>query len=39
VACRFLQRFANDGLIRIIRTESVINKLDGLKEVARQGKG
>jgi CRP/FNR family transcriptional regulator len=39
VVCRFLQRFANDGLIKITRTEFVINDLDGLKEVARQGKG
>lgn len=39
VVCRFLQRFANDGLINITRTEFVINNLDGLKEVARQGKG
>jgi len=39
VVCRFLQRFANDGLINITRTEFVINNLDGLKEVSRQGKG
>ncbi|MDX9992465.1 MAG: Crp/Fnr family transcriptional regulator [Anaerolineales bacterium] len=39
VVCRFLQRFANDGLINITRTEFVINSPDGLKEIARQGKG
>jgi len=39
VVCRFLQRFASEGLIHITRTEFVINDLDGLKEVARQGKG
>lgn len=39
VVCRFLQRFANGGLINITRTEFIINNLDGLKEVARQGKG
>lgn len=39
VVCRFLQRFASDGLINITRTEFVINNPDGLKEIARQGKG
>ncbi|MCU0486956.1 MAG: Crp/Fnr family transcriptional regulator [Anaerolineales bacterium] len=39
VVCRFLQRFANDGLIDITRTEFTINDLEGLKEVAQQGKG
>lgn len=39
VVCRFLQRFANDGLINITRTEFVINNPDGLQEIARQGKG
>lgn len=39
VVCRFLQRFANDGLINITRTEFVITRPDGLKEIARQGKG
>jgi CRP/FNR family transcriptional regulator len=39
VVCRFLQRFANDGLINITRTEFVINNPSGLKEIARQGKG
>lgn len=39
VVCRFLQRFASDGLIDITRTEFVINNSDGLREIARQGKG
>ena len=39
VVCRFLQRFANDGLIDITRTEFTINDMDGLKEIAQQGKG
>lgn len=39
VVCRFLQRFANDGLIDITRTEFTINDLDSLRELAQQGKG
>jgi CRP/FNR family transcriptional regulator len=39
VVCRFLQRFANEGLINITRTEFVVNNSDGLREIARQGKG
>jgi CRP-like cAMP-binding protein len=39
VVCRFLQRFANDGLINITRTEFTVNNADGLKEIARQAKG
>ncbi len=39
VVCRFLQRFANEGLINITRTEFTVNNADGLKEIAHQGKG
>ena len=39
VVCRFLQRFANDGLIDITHTEFTINDLDSLRDLAQQGKG
>jgi CRP/FNR family transcriptional regulator, dissimilatory nitrate respiration regulator len=39
VVCRFLQRFANNGLIDITRTEFVINDPEALKALAQQGKG
>lgn len=39
VVCRFLQRFANNGLIDITRTEFVINNPEALKALAQQSKG
>lgn len=39
VACRFLHRFADEGLIDITRTEFVIHDQRGLEELARQVKG
>jgi CRP-like cAMP-binding protein len=39
VVCRFLQRFASEGLIDITRTEFFVKDSDGLEDLARQGKG
>ena len=39
VVCRFLHRFADDGLIDITRTEFVVHDQGRLEELARQVKG
>jgi CRP/FNR family transcriptional regulator len=39
VVCRFLHRFASEGLIDITRTEFLVKDLKRLENLARQGKG
>lgn len=39
VVCRFLHRFADEGLIDITRSEFVVHDQQGLEELARQVKG
>ena len=39
VACRFLHRFADEGLIDITRSEFVVHDQRRLEELARQVKG
>jgi CRP-like cAMP-binding protein len=39
VVCRFLHRFADEGLIDITRTEFVVHDQVRLEELARQVKG
>ncbi len=39
VACRFLHRFADEGLIDITRSEFLVHDQRRLEELARQGKG
>jgi CRP/FNR family transcriptional regulator len=38
VVCRFLHRFASDGLIDITRTEFTVNDRSRLEELSRQGR-
>jgi DNA-binding transcriptional regulator LsrR (DeoR family) len=39
VVCRFLQRFADQNLIKITRTEFEINDRGRLLEIIHKGKG
>jgi hypothetical protein len=39
MVCRFLQRFADDNLIKITRTEFEILNRDGLVNIAQKGRG
>jgi hypothetical protein len=38
VVCRFLHRFASDGLIDITRTEITVHDRARLEELSRQGR-